>query len=309
MRVWITGGQGLLGSEIDREVRLLFPLSTVLSPSRTELDLSEFKSVNNFVQTFQPTHVFHTAATVMGISGHSTQPTKAEYDNLRIDLNVFEALNRHPPKWIFYASTVAAYGYPFRRVPLIEEDFLIGDPHKSERGYALAKRRALDLLSSLEINHNSAYSYGILTNLYGEKDRDKFGQGHVIAGLISRAVKAKKQNSSLLVWGSGQASRDFISASKASQLAVSLIDKNTHEVNIASGIETTIKSIALKISEYFDLKTGVQFTLENEGIIRRFSDVQKLKSFVGDFETESIDLFLRKMAFSIEEPLKKSYDT
>ncbi len=302
MKVWITGGKGLLGSAIEHEIRNRLPLAVVCSPSRVELDLSDGNVVKEYVRRFQPTHVFHTAASVMGIAGHRDYPTKAEFENLRIDLNVFEALNECPPNWIFYASTVAAYGYPYRQIPLIEEDFLFGEPHGSERGYALAKRRALDLLNSLEINHKSAYSYGILTNLYGSKDKDSHGHGHVIAGLLSRAKTAQKLNSALLVWGSGQATRDFISAEKAAEIIVKLIDKNTHKINIASGVETTIQSIAMKIAESSNLSKGIQFTSENEGIIRRFSDVSKLKSVIGDFETESLDLFLSEMSSRGHQP-------
>jgi GDP-L-fucose synthase len=132
--------------------------------------------------------------------------------------------------------------------------------------------------------------------MYGLADRDKSGSGHVVAGLIERASRAKIEDLPLQVWGSGQATRDFISAEHVSQLIIELLDKNTHELNIASGIEVSIHDLAANVAAAFNLDKGVVFTGENEGIIRRYSDITKLRKFLPNFNCGGIDSFFKTIA-------------
>ena len=115
MKIWITGSTGSLGQELVKQLRVSHPHAILLAPSRSELDLSEKEAVRRFVSFHKPTHVFHLAAKVFGISGHKEQPASSLIENTLIDYALFSVLIDFPPEWIYYSSTVAAYGYPLQK--------------------------------------------------------------------------------------------------------------------------------------------------------------------------------------------------
>jgi GDP-L-fucose synthase len=276
VKIWVTGATGSLGKSLIESLATE-GYSSILAPTRDELDLTDLAEVESYVAEHNPTHVFHLAAQVFGISGHQQHPEASLLTNTLIDHSVFSGLFKSPPQWVYYASTVAAYGYPHLSLPLVEDDFLVGKPHGSEFGYAASKRFALNYLELLRQQHETSFAYGLSTNLFGSGDRFLEGRGHVVISLLEKARRAKMENKSLEVWGTGSASRDFLSTTDAAKIMVSLIDVNAGVVNIASGVEISISEIADYIVEAFDLP-GYKFVGVNEGITNRVCSVLKLKS-------------------------------
>lgn len=277
MRIWVTGANGSLGKSLIESLKSAgYP--SILAPSRGELDLTNLSAVEAFVTKEKPTHVFHLAAQVFGISGHQQHPEASLLTNTLIDHSVFGALFKSPPQWIYYSSTVAAYGYPYLKLPLEESDFLVGQPHVSEFGYAVSKRFAINYLELLNQLHETAYVYGLTTNLFGSGDRFLEGRGHVVVSLLEKAKLAKLESKPLEVWGTGSASRDFLSTTDAAKIIMSLVNVNAGVLNIASGVEISISEIAEYIVEAFGLK-AFEFVGVNEGITNRVCSVSKLRRF------------------------------
>lgn len=280
MRIWVTGATGSLGQELVKTVRETYPDAILLAPSRAKLDLSDSKAVREYVFFHQPTHIFHLAAKVLGIAGHKEQPASSLIENTLIDYSVFSALIEFPPEWVYYSSTVAAYGYPYKSLPLNEDDWLSGNPHESEMGYAFSKRHGLSYLEMLQSIRGTKFAYGLTTNLFGSGDRFLEGRGHVVISLLEKAAKNVDTDTPLEVWGDGTASRDFLSTKTASSLILELIDKDAGIVNVASGQEIYIKEIAIEVAKEFGLTNGIEFIGINQGITRRVCSIQKLASFV-----------------------------
>lgn len=296
MKIWITGATGSLGKELVKQLRLTHADSILLIPSRKELNLKDKEAVRRFVFLNQPTHVFHLAAKVFGIAGHKEHPASSLIENTLIDCSVFSALIECPPEWVYYASTVAAYGYPFKNLPLVESDWLCGSPHQSEMGYANSKRHALSYLEALNSISGTKFAYGLTTNLFGDGDRFLKGNGHVVISLLEKASKLVNTNSTLEVWGDGTASRDFLSVETASNLIVQFINQHIGVINVASGQEIYIKDIALEIAKEFELRNGIKFTGKNQGITRRVCSIKKLASFVNSAnKIESKNELLQKI--------------
>lgn len=279
MKIWITGASGSLGQELVRSLKATIPDAELLAPSRSEIDLGDRESVRNFVSTNKPTHVFHLAAKVFGIAGHKEQPAASLVENTLIDHSVFSALLEFPPRWAYYSSTVAAYGYPYKSIPLKENDWLIGNPHESEMGYAFSKRHGLSYLEMLHSISGTKFVYGLSTNLFGSGDRFLEGRGHVVISLLEKAARIYNSSDPLKVWGDGTASRDFLSTKAAAGLLIDLVDKHLGIVNIASGQEIFIKEIANEIAEVFELDGGIEFVGINQGITRRVCSTEKLEKF------------------------------
>jgi GDP-L-fucose synthase len=200
-------------------------------------------------------------------------------ENTIIDHSVFSALLEFPPTWVYYSSTVAAYGYPYVSLPLNEDDWLVGNPHESEMGYAFSKRHSLSYLEMLRSINGTKFVYGLSTNLFGRGDRFLEGRGHVVVSLLEKAARIYSSDAPLEVWGEGTASRDFLSTETASQILVDLIDSHVGIVNIASGQEILIKDIANEIAKVFGLQGGIKFVGINQGITGRVCSTEKLEKF------------------------------
>jgi len=280
VKIWVTGAAGSLGQELVKSLEVNHSDAILLAPSRAELDLSDKEAVREYVSLNQPTHVFHLAAKVFGIAGHKEQPSSSLIENTLIDYSVFSALIEFPPDWVYYSSTVAAYGYPYKSLPLSEYDWLSANPHESEMGYAFSKRHGLSYLEVLHSTSGTKFAYGLTTNLFGSGDRFLDGRGHVVVSLLEKAAKIVDMDIPLEVWGDGTASRDFLSTKTAARLMKDLIDKHAGVVNIASGQEIYIKEIAMEIAKEFQLTKGIEFIGIYQGITRRVCSTNKLASLV-----------------------------
>jgi GDP-L-fucose synthase len=296
VKIWVTGATGSLGQELVKTLGVSHPNAILLAPSRAELDLSDKEAVREYVSMNHPTHVYHLAAKVFGIAGHKEQPSSSLIENTLIDYSVFSALVEFPPRWVYYSSTVAAYGYPYKNLPLSEDDWLSANPHESEMGYAFSKRHGLSYLEILHSTNGTKFVYGLTTNLFGSGDRFLEGRGHVVISLLEKAAKNVDTHTPLEVWGDGTASRDFLSTKTASRLMIDLIDKHAGIVNVASGQEIYIKEIAKEIAKEFGLIAGVEFIGINQGITRRVCSIEKMASLVyPSIEINSKDELLQEI--------------
>jgi GDP-L-fucose synthase len=278
LKLLITGTSGLLGSAVLKQAKDIYE---IISPTRLELDLEDSSAVSAFVVALQPDYCIHAAAHVFGLGGHKLHPNRALFLNSKIDLNLISALNETRVEHFVYVATVASYGYPYIRQPLVESDFLLGVPHASEYGYAMAKRFGYDLSNSLKLN-GTTVTYAVMTNMFGPFDNFNEKTGHVIPSLISRAVTAKSTNSSLQIWGDKSDSRDFLySEIAATRILQMLYSKFDGLINIASGVERNIYDVAKRITEYLEIsKIETKFGAVN-AIHKRTLDVQLLEGRFG----------------------------
>ncbi len=280
MKILITGAGGGLGRAVCKKLSATHSNEYILAPSRQELDLLDKHSVEIYFKKHKPTHIVHLASVVFGLQGNMLNQMKALSENTRINDNIFLAAQFVEAQYIFYAGTVASYPFPYSTIPLVEEDFFSGLPHDGEFGYAMSKRQAYAYLKLLARENEINFNYGIFTNLYGNNDRFNQETGHVIPSLVMKAYAAKAAHKPLSVWGSGEATRDFLHFDDAAEAIILCVEGNvpTELVNIASGMPVTISQVARSIANAAGIKQ-VEFQLEKPtGIPRREVDVSKIQS-------------------------------
>ena len=90
--IFIAGSYGMVGNAIKKELLADgFNInSKVLSPSKEELDLSNFQAVNEWFKLNRPTIVIIAAAKVGGILANSNFPYDFILQNLKIQTNLIE---------------------------------------------------------------------------------------------------------------------------------------------------------------------------------------------------------------------------
>ena len=93
-RVLIAGANGMVGSAIKKALQNLKKKEEVdfeiLSPSRKELDFSDFSKVLEWYEIFNPTIVIIAAAKVGGILANKNNPKDFLLENLKIQNNLIE---------------------------------------------------------------------------------------------------------------------------------------------------------------------------------------------------------------------------
>jgi GDP-L-fucose synthase len=276
-KILITGGSGMLGRHVARILQG-YRDTQILTPTRHDLNLEDHGAVSAYFEAHQPDYVFHLAAKVHGLGGNLSFPLETLSANIRINDSVLSACAINSVKKIFFAGTVASYGYPYESVPLIEDVAFNGAPHRGEFGYAMAKRIALTYLEMLADKYKKQFVYGMFTNLYGPHDRFDENFGHVVPSLVLKLKKATDANQDLSVWGRPDTTRDFLHAHDAARAAVLLMEKGEGQFNIASGIETRMSELVSALLAASGRQPEVIWESDKPvGIARRFCDVERLR--------------------------------
>jgi GDP-L-fucose synthase len=126
----------------------------------------------------------------------------------------------------------------------------------------------------------------IPTNIYGENDKWDKNQGHVIPALIMKILEAKSTNSpEVVVWGSGEASREFLHVKDAAKAIIKVYQSISNSIydryNLGGGIVVSIGELAKKISELCNYQGKLIFdSSQPEGPKSRSLDINRLNHFI-----------------------------
>lgn len=297
MRVLVTGGSGLIGSEMKYE----------LKPRSKDYDLTSIVDVYKMMLDYKPEAIIHTAARVGGVGANMNYPADFCRDNLFMNSNIIDVAYRYGvKKLICYLSTCV---FPDDVIyPLNEDKIHLGPPHFSNAPYAYAKRMADTMIQAYNKQYNTAYFSVIPTNVYGPNDNYHLENAHVIPALIHKVYLAKQNNTDLVVWGSGKPLREFIFSRDVAQITSLLLEKYEHTkpVIISTSYEVSIKEIVETICDIFNFKNNIIFdTSKPDGQYRKPSDNSYLKQIIGDFQFTSLRDGLQETITHFE----KNYNT
>jgi len=291
--VAVTGGDGFLGSAL---VRLLRELGAdVRAVSHREHELRTADGARAALTGAEV--VFHLAARVGGIGFNLRHPAVLIHDNLLLAANVFEQSRLDGVDRLVAVSSVC--GYPESPpVPFREEDLWEGRPEPSNAPYGIAKR----VLGTFSEAYWQQYGFRsctpILTNLYGPGDHDDPEDSHVIPALIRKFVEAHEcGDAPVVVWGTGQATRDFLyvdDAARALVLAAEHADRPV-SMNIGTGTERSIADIVALIGALTEFRGAVQWDQTRpDGQSRRWLDVSRARTLLGFEPQVSLEEGLRR---------------
>jgi GDP-L-fucose synthase len=274
-KLLVTGGNGLVGSEINSDIKV-----------GREFDLKNSSESDKLIQTYKPTHLIHCAGKVAGLGGNMNYMGEYFYDNLMINTNIIESCRKNNvEKLLVFSSTCV---FPDDVVyPLTEDKIHLGPPHVTNYGYAYAKRMAEVQLMAYNQQYNTKYFSIIPCNIYGPNDNYNIENSHVIPSLIHKVYLAKKNNTDVAVWGSGKSLREFIYSKDVAKISEKLIDvyNDTKPIIVSSSNEVSIEEIIVTICDIFKFKNKIIFdTTKPEGQFRKPSDNTYLKSIIGDYK-------------------------
>lgn len=261
MKMCVTGGAGFIGSHLVKrllddgsEVSVVDDLSRGCLANLSDLgvnvdvDRTDLRDYDKTVRALKSADVvFHLAARVGSVDylhGSSLAELEAFQDNVRIDANVFRACMKWGVGKIIFASSVSVYPIDKQTkhgAVFSEEDLTYYAP---DGGYGWAKllgEYQLKLIEDIKI------SIARIFNIYGPCSAiDETAQ--VIPALMKKAIRYPKED--FIVWGDGDATRDFTYVSDCADALMLLEEKASNPpltVNVGSDKPVSIGELAGKI--------------------------------------------------------------
>ena len=288
-KIYIAGHNGLVGSEL---LSLLIEsgYKKILFKSRKELDLTNQKTVDNFFKKNKPEFLIICAAKVGGILENKNYPMEFLLDNLSIQKNLLLAAMKHNIKRTIFLGSSCIYP-KFSKIPIKESYLMTGKLEKTNESYALSKIVGMKLCEIMFHKYKKDIICLMPTNLYGDNDNFDIASSHVIPGLISKFLLAKKNKLDVKIWGSGKPIREFLHVKDLVEAILILLKSNKPKIkkvsnnelpiiNIGSGESISIKNLALLIKKISQFKGRVIFDKKYpDGTINKNLDSSKIKKF------------------------------
>lgn len=295
-RTLVTGGAGFLGSHVVDKLRAR-GYSEIFVPRSREYDLTDLGAVRRLLEDASPDVIIHLAAVVGGIGANRERPGEFFYKNLMMGVQLMEQARLHGVEKFVAIGTVCAYP-KFTPVPFKEEDLWDGYPEETNAPYGLAKKMLLVQSQAYRDQYGLNSIFLLPVNLYGPGDHVDPARSHVIPALIKKCCDAMKNDQSeIVVWGTGKATREFLYVEDAAEgivLATERYDK-PDPVNLGAGFEISIYDLVHLIAKLTGFTGIVTWdTTKPDGQPRRCLDTSRAEQAFGFKATTSFEVGLRK---------------
>ena len=288
-KIFVAGHNGMAGSAIIRGLRK-HGYENIITINRNQLDLEVQSKVNNFFKKNKITFVFLCAAKVGGIYANDNYPADFIAKNLSIQSNIIDAAFKNTIKKLIFLGSSCVYPRISNR-KIKESDLLTNKLELTNEPYAVAKISGIKMCESYNRQYNTDYRSLMPTNMFGPGDNYHPMNSHVMAALIRKFIIAKRKNQkSVVVWGTGRPKREFLYVDDFADAAVylakmskkkysSYINERLSHINIGYGRDYSIKTIAnmIKKSTGFNGKI-VYDKSKKDGVKKKLLDNKLIRS-------------------------------
>jgi GDP-D-mannose 3',5'-epimerase len=302
-RVLVTGGAGMIGSNLVRRLRELGSDVTVvdnlcrgtldnlraddgtpvidLEEDFHELDLA----VPGVLDPLLPAvdFVYHLADVVAGIGYVFSNQGSIFRQNVLINSNVIASVRAHPVRGFLYVGTACSFPAHLQSgvdaAPLREEDLYPASP---ESAYGWSKLMGQYEAELLEQETGIPVSVLILHNVYGTPTDYTAETGQVIPSLVRKAIRYPEEP--FVVWGSGAQGRAFVHVDDVVDALVSAAERGLGQsaIQIGPGVCTSIRELAQLVVAISGKEIEIQYDLTApEGDRGRCADFGKARSTLG----------------------------
>ncbi len=282
-RITITGGKGFLGKHLIKAFRN-HGHENITVADLPDYNLIDLGDVRRLYEETTPDIVVHLAAKVGGIGFNRENPGSLFYDNIMMGVQlIHEGYLRKIDKFVAL-GTICAYP-KFTPVPFREDDLWNGYPEETNAPYGLAKKMMLVQSQAYRQQYGFNSIFLLPVNLYGPGDNFDPRSSHVIPALIKKCVDARiRGEKEIVVWGSGQATREFFYVEDAAEAIVLATERynKSEPVNIGAGFEISIRDLVELIVELTGFKGRIAWdATQPDGQPRRMLDTTKAFTELG----------------------------
>jgi GDP-L-fucose synthase len=290
MKIIVTGGSGMVGSALKK---IADNTHEWIFLSSKDGDLRDLNSCLEIFEKHKPNYIIHLAANVGGLYKNLGNNVRMMSDNLRMNENILQACDKYNVNDGIFCLSSCIYPYESSVYPMTEDMLHNGPPHPSNEGYGYSKRiMEVQCRNYNEIGKN--YICVSPVNLYGENDNFSLETGHVIGSLITKFYNAKKNNTTVPVFGDGSPLRQFVFVDDFAQIIIKLMNrKDVRLVNIAND-EVSIKQLVETLGNLFDYHNITYDATKSNGCLRKTVSNKYFYELFPDFEYTSLENGLKK---------------
>jgi len=282
MKILVTGSSGFVGQNLH--------INGALRPSSKELDLLNPNSIDNYFVNNKVDCVVHLGAICGGIGLNKKRPADLTHLNLKMNVNLFDAIKAYDIKYLYSFSSVC--GYPVDcPTPFKEKDMWYGVPEFTNRGYGEMKRMLIRQFQTYKQQYGLKGAVFVPTNMYGIHDHFDLENSHVVPALIRKFIEGVETGQkSVQIWGTGQASRDLMFVSDATEALIKAVNMKLdypEPINLGTGRDISIKELAEMIAKLCGYSGEIVFNSKMpDGQPKRMLDVSRAKEVLG-FEAKT----------------------
>jgi len=296
-KIFVAGHRGMVGSAIVRKLTEL-GYTNIITIAKNKCNLIDQLEVDNFFNKQKPDYVFLAAAKVGGIKANNEMKGDFIYENIMIQSNIIKASKDYNVKKLIFLGSSCIYP-KMSPQPIKEEYLLTGSLEPTNDAYAIAKIAGIKMCQSFNQQYGTNFISVMPTNLYGPNDNYDLNNSHVLPAMIRKFHEAKLEGKDKVeIWGTGTPMREFLYVDDLADACIHLmLNYNDSEVvNIGTGVDITIKDLALTIKEVVEFQGDIYFNTDMpDGTPRKLLDVSKLKDLGWEYK------------ISLREGIEKTY--
>jgi GDP-L-fucose synthase len=286
MKIVVTGGSGLLGSYLQKEMEAVYLNSS-------QYDLTFEGDVNEMFRDHNPDVVVHLAAKAGGMYDNMKRPLFFLEENVMMNTLMLQYSREYGVKKFIGTLSTCIYPDVVDHYPLVETDLHNGLPHVNNIAYGYAKR-LMGVHIDISKKQGLDYSYVIPSNLYGVYESGDITNKHFLGALLDKIKTANETGSDhITVLGTGSPLRQFTFAKDVAKVIKLIVENNVSDnMNIGTPQNLSIKQMtemALIATDSTHLRIEWDTTKE-DGQYRKDVDCKVLNKNFPDFQfTDFID--------------------
>jgi len=249
--------------------------TNVFSTSRIGLDPTIQVSVYEFFQKHKPEYVFLASTRSGGIEANRTSGAEFMYHNLESQNNILYSSWKFGVKKLLYFAGSCVYPKECSQ-PMKPDAILTGALEETSEPYSLAKMAGLKLCQAFKKQYGLNAIAMIPATIYGSGSDVDIETAHVMGALIGKFAQAIKENrDKVVVWGTGQARREFLYADDFVDACHFLMKNYDGDqiINVGCSSDVTIKELAETIAKVAGFEGTIVFDkTKPDGTLQKLLD-------------------------------------
>ena len=282
-KIYVAGHAGLIGSAFMRRFAS-DGYCSVITRSRSALDLTDASAVEAFFQQERPEIVVLAAGRVGGIVDNKAYPADYITENIAMGLNVIRSAHGAGVHRLLYFGSSCMYPRDCSQ-PMNEKQILSGKPEPTSMSYALAKLAGVQMCAAYNEQYGSTRFLPVVPNsAYGPNDNFDPASSHVLSALLRRFHEAYAHGAdTVTLWGTGQPRRELVYVDDIVDACMFLLQRDlegvSFPVNIGVGEDYSIQHLAEVIAEITGFGGRIEWdTSKPDGAPRKLLDSSQLRA-------------------------------